>query len=273
MEQQATSRRHVRTLFVSDVHLGYRYANAAAFEKFLNQYEADYLYLVGDFIDGWRLKRSWHWQPAYNRILRRLMELSLHGTQICYTPGNHDDFLRHFFHDFGYVHVADEFIHESAEGHRYLVLHGDQFDDIEKRAPWLSLLGCVVYDGLMWANGTWNWLRRRANLPPHWFTPAVKWRVKRAVQFISDFEHRISEHAARRLCRGVVCGHIHTPTIQQWSEVTYCNTGDWVENCTAVIEEHSGEFHLVRANLAQSDECVREPVRSRGCGPPVLVES
>ncbi|MCA9123617.1 MAG: UDP-2,3-diacylglucosamine diphosphatase [Planctomycetaceae bacterium] len=258
MGNRSISRRHVRSLFVSDVHLGYRYANAAAFYRFLNTYETDYLYLVGDFIDGWRLKRCWHWRPDYNRILRRLMEMSLHGTRVCYTPGNHDEFLREFFHDFGYVNVADEFIHTAADNRRYLVLHGDRFDDIETKAPWLSLLGSVVYDGLMWANGTWNSLRRLAHLPPRWYTPDVKWRVKHAIQFISDYEQRLSEHAASRRCDGVVCGHIHTPAIQDWSEVTYCNTGDWVENCTALIEEHSGEMHLVRANLSLHGEFVRE---------------
>lgn len=261
MDSQSHSRRHVRTLFVSDVHLGYRYANAAAFYRLLDQFEADYVYLVGDFIDGWRLKRTWHWQPVYNHILRRLMEMSVRGTQVCYAPGNHDDFLRQFLHDFGFIHVADEFVHETADDRRYLILHGDQFDDIESHAPWLSLLGTIAYDGLMCVNGVWNWVRKQAGLAPHWYAASVKWQVKHAVQFISRFEQRLSEHASRMDCDGVVCGHIHTPTIQQWSDVVYCNAGDWVENCTALIEDHSGSLHLIRANLASPGQYLPEQIR------------
>jgi UDP-2,3-diacylglucosamine pyrophosphatase LpxH len=214
--------------------------------SFLQQHDPEYVYLVGDFIDGWRLKKSWHWRPEYNQIFHRLIDLSRGGARVCYAPGNHDSFLRHFLHDFGLIEVADQFIHRAADDRRYLVLHGDQFDDVELRAPWLSVAGSFAYDLLMWTNQQLNRLRRWFGWGSYALSARVKSRVKQAVRFISHFEDRLTEHARAEQCDGIICGHIHTPTIIQHDGVTYCNTGDWVENCSALVEHLDGRMQILR---------------------------
>lgn len=235
----------LRTLFVSDVHLGSRNARATEFLTFLESVQPERIYIVGDFIDGWRLKRRWRWHTAYIRILQRLVELASQGTQVQYAPGNHDEFLRDFLHDFGLIKVADQFIHRTADGRRFVVLHGDQFDTIENRARWLSVVGATAYEGLVTANRLVNWVRRRCQMDDCRFSSQVKIWAKQAVQFISDFEERLVCHAKELDCQGVICGHIHVPRIDQFGDVTYCNTGDWVEHCSALVEHESGQLELV----------------------------
>ncbi len=237
--------RRVRTLFVSDVHLGCRFAHAEAFLRCLESYEPETLYLVGDFIDGWRLQKKWHWQPVYNQILRRLWQLGESGTLLRYAPGNHDNFLRHFLLDFGFLEIQDEFIHQAVDGRRFVVLHGDQFDNVELRAQWLSVLGSFGYDGLMWLNGQINAWRKRLGWRPWQFSGSVKKCVKQAVNFVSNFEERLSQHAKKNGCHGVICGHVHTPTHVLRDGVTYFNTGDWVENCTALAEYDDGTWEIL----------------------------
>lgn len=234
-----------RTLFVSDVHLGCRYAQAERFLEFLQSVEVERLYIVGDFIDGWRLARRWYWQSVYIRIIQRLVQLAAQGTQVCYAPGNHDEFLRDYFHDFGLMTVADQFLHETADGRRFVVIHGDQFDSVERKAKWLSLIGANAYDYLVWANGVVNQVRRQFKMSDCRFSSRVKVWAKQAVQFVSDFEERLVCHAKELECDGVICGHIHVPRIDSFGEVTYCNTGDWVEHCTALVEHDSGELELI----------------------------
>ena len=242
--REAAKRRY-RSLFVSDVHLGCRYSQANEFLAFLNQIEVDQLYLVGDFIDGWRLKRRWHWQLVYVRILQRLVQLASQGTQVFYTPGNHDEFLRDYLHDFGLITVADQFVHCTADGRRFVVLHGDQFDDVERRARWLSVIGACAYDTLVSANGMVNRVRRSLRLCDYRFSNRMKFWAKQAVQFISDFEERLVYHAKERNCQGVICGHVHVPRLDYFGDIVYCNTGDWVEHCTGLVELESGKLELI----------------------------
>jgi UDP-2,3-diacylglucosamine pyrophosphatase LpxH len=239
------TRGRYRTVFVSDVHLGCRYAQAERFLSFLEQVQPERLYIVGDFIDGWRLSRRWYWQEVYIRIFQRLVQLASQGTLICYAPGNHDEFLRHYFHDFGLITVADQFLHRTADGRQFVVLHGDQFDDVERGAKWLSVVGAFAYDRLVSVNGLVNGIRRWFGLEDCRFSASVKVWAKQAVQFISDFEDRLICHSKELECDGVICGHIHVPRIDEVGGVTYCNTGDWVEHCTALIEHETGELELV----------------------------
>lgn len=251
-----------RTLFVSDVHLGCRYAQAERFLEFLQNIETDRLYIVGDFIDGWRLSRRWHWQKAYIQILQRLFELTAQGTQVFYAPGNHDEFLRDYFNDFGLITVADQFLHETADGRRFVVLHGDQFDHVERGIKWLSLIGANAYDYLVWANGVVNQVRRRLRLSDCRFSNHVKVWAKQAVQFISDFEERLVCHGKELECDGVICGHIHVPRIDTFGELVYCNTGDWVEHCTALVEDDTGNLELIDWSSRQCKVLYREPGHS-----------
>jgi UDP-2,3-diacylglucosamine pyrophosphatase LpxH len=242
---QGRPRKRVRSIFVSDIHLGCRWSQADQVLEFLEQHQPDFLYLVGDIVDGWRLSRVWHWRPVYNAILRRLIEMSGSGTRVCYAPGNHDAFMREFLHDFRLVHVADQFVHEGADGKRYLVLHGDQFDDFEARAPWLSWIGSLAYDGLMRVERVVNGVRATFGGERWPICAFAKRKVKGAVTFLSRFEARLADHARVRRCEGVICGHVHTPTDSLHADVRYLNTGDWVENRTALVEHFDGSMQIV----------------------------
>lgn len=237
----------VRSLFVSDVHLGSKHSQAKKFLELLHRYEPQHLYIVGDFIDGWKLKRRWRWQPAYDGILHRLMNLKRCGTQLYYTPGNHDEFLRKFLADYGVVAIEDEFVHQAGDGRRYLVTHGDKFDKVEQSMPWLSLVGAYAYDVLLSANYWLNWARGKKH-NRYAFCGMVKRRVKGVVRHVSDFEGQLMEAAAVERCFGIICGHIHSPRIMQLDNLAYINTGDWVENCTALVEYDDGSFELNRAD-------------------------
>ena len=244
--QESAEYRRVRSLFISDVHLGSRFANADAFLAFLEAYQPEFLYIVGDFVDGWSLRRSWYWTPTYTRIIQHLFDWASQGVIIRYSPGNHDQFLREYLRDFLWVEIADEFIHESADQLRYLVLHGDRFDDVELRAPWLSRLGSVGYSALLGIDRVINRPRAMLGRKPWRLSGGIKSRIKWVVSFLSGFEQRLVSHAKASGCHGVICGHIHTPALTRLGDIDYCNTGDWVENCSALLEFDDGELRLAR---------------------------
>ncbi|WP_442485421.1 UDP-2,3-diacylglucosamine diphosphatase [Aeoliella sp. SH292] len=246
-QRDITPTESVRSLFVSDVHLGSKHTQAAAFLELIERYEPEHLYIVGDFIDGWKLKRRWRWKPVYDRILHRLLALKRRGTQLYYTPGNHDEFLRNYIADYGIVDMQDEFVHEAADGRRYLVMHGDKFDKVEQSMPWLSLVGAYAYDFLLSANYWLNWARGKQH-NRYAFCGMIKRRVKALVRHISNFEAQLIDAAVAQNCFGIICGHIHTPRVMQLDNLAYLNTGDWVENCTALVEYHTGAFELNRAD-------------------------
>lgn len=243
---QGRRRQRIRTLFVSDVHLGCRHAHAEQFLDFLRQHSPEQIFLVGDIIDGWKLRRSLAWQPIFNDILAHLYELAESGVTICYTPGNHDAFLRRFPWNFSFVKVQDEFIFEASDGRRYLVTHGDKFDVVERSAGWISRLAAIGYDVLLSANrGVSAWRKLKPG-SEYSLGAVIKRRVKQFVRYISDFEGRLVAHGRKLGCDGVICGHIHTPAQTEIDGIVYCNTGDWVENCTALVEYESGELELLR---------------------------
>ena len=254
-------KRRVRTLFVSDVHLGCKYSQSAAFLHFLKSHEPETIYLVGDFIDGWRLKRNWYWNDTNNHVLRHLIELAEQGVKLVYTPGNHDEFLRHFHYDFNLVEIVDEVIHTTADGRKFFVTHGDKFDHVERCHKWLSLLGACSYDFLCCSNALINRARAWLKLEALNFSGWAKRRVKRAVQFVSDFEGRLMDHARELGCDGVICGHIHVPTISLADDIVYCNTGDWVENRSGIVEHYDGELELIHWDAKSFPLSPRAPLR------------
>jgi UDP-2,3-diacylglucosamine pyrophosphatase LpxH len=237
--------RPIRSIFISDVHLGCKYANAEALLAFLKGQQPEFLYIVGDFIDGWRLKRSWYWNDTYSFLIRRVLKMMKRGTQVFYTPGNHDEFLRRFLSTLGSVRITDEVIHVTADRRRLLVLHGDQFDVVVRHARWLSLLGDYGYDGLLVLNRIYNSWRRRLGFGYWSLSAFVKQRVKQATTFVSNFEDVATKYAASKGCQGVVCGHIHTPAHRERNGIAYYNTGDWMENCTALVEYQDGTFEVI----------------------------
>jgi UDP-2,3-diacylglucosamine pyrophosphatase LpxH len=237
----------VRTLFLSDIHLGSKASKADFLLDFLRVYEADTIFLVGDIVDGWRLKRSWYWPQNCNDVVQKLLRKGRKGARIVYVPGNHDDFLREFpgVH-FGGIEVAQNFIHEAADGKRYLILHGDEFDVVVRNARFIAHLGDWAYD-LAIALNVWIARLRRVLGLPYWsFSAWAKLQVKRAVNFIGEFQRVVADEARRHDVDGVICGHIHHAVIEDIDGVTYINTGDWVESCTAVVEHFDGSMELIR---------------------------
>ena len=235
-----------RTVFISDIHLGTRGCQAELLLDFIKTIDCETLYLVGDIVDGWKLKSGWRWPQAHSDVVQKVLRLARRGVQVIYVPGNHDDRLRDFCGvHFGGVLVARDAIHVAADGKRYLVTHGDEFDGIVSKAKWLAHLGDYSYRALLTLNTRWNGLRRRLGLGYWSLSAFVKLKVKNALQFIDDFEHAVAEEARRRGVDGVICGHIHHAEMREIDGVLYVNDGDWVESCTAVIEHHDGRLEVL----------------------------
>ena len=235
-----------RTVWISDTHLGTAGCNAELLHDFLHSIKPETLYLVGDIIDGWRLKRGWYWPPRHNDIIRRVLKLANKGTRVVYIPGNHDEALRDYTGlAFGGVEVMQEAIHVTADGKRLLVLHGDEFDGVVLYARWLAFLGDVGYSVLLRMNVWFNALRRQFGLPYWSLSAYIKHRVKNAVAFISRFEEVVAHAARERGVDGVICGHIHSAEIRDFDGVLYMNDGDGVESCTALVEHFDGRIEIL----------------------------
>ena len=239
-------KRKVRTVWISDVHLGTRGCNAALLLDFLASIECETLYLVGDIVDGWRLRKGWYWPDEHNEVIRRVLKMAHRGTRVVLIAGNHDEMLRPYAGmEFGGVELALESIHTTADGRRLLDTHGDGFDGVVLYARWLAFAGDKAYSLLLRANGWFNVARRLMKLPYWSLSAFLKKKVKNAVQFVCDYEEAVA-HAARDMgVDGVVCGHIHCAEIRQIGDVTYYNDGDWVESCTALIEERDGSMAIL----------------------------
>ncbi|MEH3146883.1 MAG: UDP-2,3-diacylglucosamine diphosphatase [Methylobacterium frigidaeris] len=237
----------VRTLFLSDIHLGTRGCQAGMLLDFLREVDADEIYLVGDIVDGWKLRSGWYWPQSHNDVVQKLLRKVRKGARLVYVPGNHDEFLRDFLDmHFGGIEIHDRLVHEAADGRRYLVLHGDQFDLVVRHARWLALLGDGAYTAALFVNTHLNRVRRRLGLT-YWSLSAwAKLKVKNAVNFIGRFEEVLAAEARRVGADGVICGHIHHAADREIDGLRYVNTGDWVESCTAVIEHYDGRLELVR---------------------------
>jgi UDP-2,3-diacylglucosamine pyrophosphatase LpxH len=251
---------NVRAIFLSDIHLGTRGCQAALLLEFLRHYEADMVYLVGDIVDGWRLKRSWHWPQAHNDVVQKLLRKGRKGARIIYVPGNHDEFLRDFVgSQFGVVELADTCIHEGLNGRNYLVIHGDKFDMVVRHAPWLAALGDSAYTVALGVNTALSMIRRRMGLP-YWSLSAwAKLKVKNAVSFIGDYEATLVHEAHREGVDGVICGHIHHAASHDLNGIHYMNTGDWVESCTAIVEHLDGRFELIEWSKQSVAPVISQP--------------
>jgi len=249
--------RKIRSVFISDTHLGSRFAQTdflLDFMKWVDKQRPEKFYIVGDFIDGWKLKRNWYWNKECNLIIRKVFSLLKHDTEVYYVAGNHDEFLRSFFEEvsginFAGLKIADEFIHERPNGEKLLVIHGDKFDTAIRYAmkytKFLCTFGDWVYGLLIRANQVVNWFRRKFGCCYWSFSKAIKHQFKNAMKYIGGFEQILVDYARERECDGVVCGHIHTADIKPIQDIMYYNCGDWVENHSAIIEYDDGEMVLV----------------------------
>ncbi len=240
------SRRKFRTIWISDVHLGTRGCAADLLIDFLDYTDSETMYLVGDIIDGWRLKKKFYWPATHNDIVWRIMKRAKRGTRVVYVPGNHDEMFRQFSGlSFGGVEIKRQAIHKTADGRRLLVVHGDEFDAIMLSHRWIAFFGDQAYSTLMRCNHAVNKVRRWLGKPYWSLSKTAKQKVKNAVEFISRFEDAVAHEAAARGVDGVVCGHIHHAELRELSGVAYYNDGDWVEGCTALVEHFDGRMEIL----------------------------
>lgn len=245
-EQTFGRRRHYRTVWISDIHLGTRGCNAKMLIDFFDHVDCDTMYLVGDIIDGWQLKKRHYWPPEHNDVIWRVLKRARRGTRVVYIPGNHDEMMRPFCGlDFGGVEIAREAIHTTADGRRLLVLHGDEFDSIVLSHRWLALIGDTAYTWLLRLNMVVNRVRARLGLPYISLSMMAKHKVKNAVQFIGRYEDVVAQAARHRDVDGVICGHIHSAEMRDIDDIAYYNDGDWVEGCTALVEHHDGRMEIL----------------------------
>mgnify|MGYP003571047065 CR=1 FL=1 len=237
---------HYRAVFVSDTHLGTKAARADLLLDFLKSMTCDKLFLVGDIIDGWQLKSRWYWDTTHNDVIRRVLKMAKHGTQVIYIPGNHDEGLRGFEgYNMAGVEIADETIYQALNGKRYWVLHGDKFDGVVKYAKWLAHLGDHAYVMLLRLNTMVNWARHRLGYPYWSLSSYLKHKVKNAVEYIGKYEEAVATEAERMGVDGVICGHIHHAERRFFGKTEYMNDGDWVESCTALVERMDGAFEIL----------------------------
>jgi len=237
----------VRSIFLSDIHLGTRACKAERLLDFLREHESEHLFLIGDIIDFWSMNRGIHWSRAQNTVIQKILRRGRHGEKVVFIPGNHDEALREYHGTtFGDIVVVNEYVHETADGRRFLLIHGDEFDQVTRYHKWVSVLGDIAYDALVRANGVFSWIRRRMGRPGYWSLAGyAKRKVKKALEFIFDFEDSVIHNVRDRGLDGVICGHIHWAVIKEIHGLTYVNCGDWVDSCTAIVEHHDGRLELI----------------------------
>ncbi|WP_176055560.1 UDP-2,3-diacylglucosamine diphosphatase [Paraburkholderia caribensis] len=251
-----------RTIWLSDIHLGSGGCQANYLLDFLRHNESEYLYLVGDIIDGWQLKKGWYWPQAHNDVVQKILRKARKGTQVVYIPGNHDEGARQFCDlAFGDIHVRGEAFHTTLEGKRLWIVHGDLFDGVIQHAKWLAYLGDTLYTMILVLNRWFNRIRIKLGFQYWSLSQYLKHQVKNAVNFISAFEDVMTDEARRRGCDGVVCGHIHKAEIREIDGVLYCNDGDWVESLSALVETYEGELKVVYWTVMRSPEA--NPTKAR----------
>lgn len=244
-----------RTIFISDVHLGTRDCKARELNEFLKNNTCDTLYLVGDIIDAWKIQQNkLKWKESHTEVFRRILKHSKKGTRVVYVAGNHDEFLRpmiKYAASFGNIEICNQATHLGVDGKKYLVTHGDLFDGITRLAPWISFLGDKAYDFILSFNSRYNWVRHRMGFGYWSLSKWLKHRVKKAVDFMFEFERTITSYASKRGFDGVICGHIHHAEIKEVNGIVYMNDGDWVESLTALVEHEDGKWEIVQSSRLQ----------------------
>ena len=246
---------HFRSIFISDLHLGTPGCQADALLEFLKTYTCDSLYLVGDIVDGWQLRRKWYWPQSHNDVVQKILRKARKGCRVIFVPGNHDEFGRHFLnHSFGGIEICEEAVHITADGKKLWVIHGDYFDGVIQCAKWLAYVGDNLYEFTLKLNRYLNYLRARMGMPYWSLSAYLKLKVKKAVNFISDFEVAVANEARKLGYHGAICGHIHQAEIRNIDGILYCNDGDWVESCSALVEHADGRLEILRFNPNDTSE-------------------
>lgn len=244
-----------RSIWISDVHLGLPGAKTEMLHDFLKHTDSDFLYLVGDIIDFWQVRRGAGWPQVNNNVIRQILSKAKHGAKTYYIPGNHDEVLRRYHRvAFGNIHILTSTIHTAADGKRYLVIHGDQFDAVVTNRRWLALLGSRAYDWLLVLNRYFNAARKALGYPYWSLSAYLKHKVKNACTYISHFETLVANSARQHGTEGVICGHIHRAALTEMDGITYANDGDWVESCTALVEHFDGRLELLDWTLRRAHD-------------------
>ncbi len=257
----------VRAVFISDLHLGTAGCQAVALLDFLKAYPSQSLYLVGDIIDGWQLRRRWYWPQAHNDVVQKLLRRARKGCRVVFIPGNHDEFARAFIgQQFGGIEVLDEAVHTTALGQKLWVTHGDYFDGVVQCAKWLAYLGDNLYEFTLRLNRYLNHWRGKLGLPYWSLSAFLKHKVKSALNYVTDFERAVAREAHQRGYQGVVCGHIHRAEMRDIDGVLYCNDGDWVESMTALVEHHDGRLEIVHW-AGRSNHAIKPPLPTQTVQP------
>ncbi|MEW6677337.1 MAG: UDP-2,3-diacylglucosamine diphosphatase [Pseudomonadota bacterium] len=255
----------VRSIFISDVHLGTRACQAERLLDFLREYPSQHLFLIGDIIDFWGMSRSIHWSTAQNTVVQKVLRRARHGERVMLIPGNHDEALRDYCDTaFGDIHVSREHVHVTADGRRLLLVHGDDFDQVTRYHRWVAVLGDMAYNLLVRLNVWLSRLRRLFGIAGYWSLAGyAKRKVKTALQFIFDFEDSVMHHVRERGLDGVICGHIHWAALKEKEGLLYANCGDWVDSCTAIVEHEDGRLELVDwAHLSRLENAPARPLPS-----------
>ena len=236
-----------RSIWISDVHLGTKDSRYELLMSFLKENNSEYLYLVGDIFDIWQLKRGWYWPQEYNNVIRKILSMAKKGTKVVFIPGNHDDIFREYIgYKFGEVEILRDCTHTMLDGRKIWVLHGDEFDLAMQINGLPAKIGSIAYDYLITINRLVNWMREKVGLPYYSLSGSIKGKIKNAVKYMSRYESVVSEEAKNRNMDGVICGHIHQPNIIISGSFTYANSGDWIENCTALVETLDGQLMIVK---------------------------
>ncbi len=252
----------VRSIFLSDIHLGTRACQAERLVEFLREHAAEHIFLIGDIVDFWAMSRSICWKPSHNTVVQKLLRRARRGERVVLIPGNHDEALRDYCGVvFGDIEVASELVHETADGKRFLLIHGDQFDQVTRHHRWVAVLGDKAYNLLVGINHWLSWARRRLGVAGYWSLAGyAKRKVKTALSFIFDFEESAVHHARERRLYGVICGHIRCATIREIDGLSYINCGDWVDSCTAIVEHFDGRLELVAWGMRSMIPALAGPV-------------
>jgi UDP-2,3-diacylglucosamine pyrophosphatase LpxH len=243
--------KQVRSIFLSDIHLGTKACQAGQLLEFLKEYDSEQVFLLGDIVDLWAMSRgSVHWTPEQNTFVQKMLRRARHGKKVYFIPGNHDEAIREYIGtSFGNVMVVADYIHTAADGRRYLLIHGDEFDQVTLHHRWVAILGDMAYNLLVRLNIYLSWLRRTLRRPGYWSLAGyAKRRIKTALNFIFDFEDSVIRHAKDLGLDGAICGHIHWPMIKEVDGLSYINCGDWVDSCTAIVEHFDGRMELIHWN-------------------------
>ena len=237
-----------KSVFISDLHLGSKHCNSNALLDFLSAIETERLYLVGDIVDVWRLKKKWYWPKTHNQILRKILKIS-EKTEVIYVTGNHDEIFRSFPNiRIGRITVEHRCVHVGIDGKRYLVVHGDLFDNLmrTKTGRFIMHLGDFAYDSLIYINKSINMMRRLFRMQPWSLAKYLKHKAKLAANYIGEFEKEMSLYCKRKGYDGIICGHIHHAEITQYDGIVYMNDGDWCESCTALVENYDGTWEILK---------------------------